>query len=71
VAVVRGRPYAELLPTGEVVLYAVKAVFVLTAGEILALLPSCRSLWVVALRRGKLYRRSEDTMRRAANGGAG
>ena len=63
------RPTAELLADGTVAIRAVKAVYVLTPGEIVALLPSCKSLWIVAARRGKLHRRAEATRRRVVNGG--
>lgn len=63
------RPFAELLEGGRVVIHAARAVYVLEPGEIVALLPCCRSLWVVAVRRGKLHRRAGATERRAANEG--
>jgi hypothetical protein len=58
------RPFAELLEDGRVAIHAVKAVYVLTAGEVVALLPCCKSLWIVAARRGKVWRRAEALERR-------
>jgi hypothetical protein len=61
------RPFAELLEDGRLAIHATKALYILTPGEVLALLPSCRSLWVVAARRGKAHRRAEDAARRAGH----
>ena len=64
------RPFAEVLDDGRVAVHAVKATYVLEPGEIVALLPSCRSLWIEALRRGKCHRRAEATAKRVSGTGA-
>jgi hypothetical protein len=58
------RPYAEVLPDGRLAIRAVKVDYLLTPGEILMLLGSCRSLWISAIRRGKAWRRAEALERR-------
>jgi hypothetical protein len=60
------RPFAELLEDGSVAIHAVKVDYILTPGEIVALLASCRSLWAVATRRGKSWRRAKALERREA-----
>lgn len=60
------RPFAEL-EDERVVIHAVKVDYVLTPGEIVALLLSCRSLWVVAVRRGRAWRRSRALAHREAS----
>ena len=57
------RPHAELLEDGRVAIHATKVLYIVTAGEVLALLPCCKSLWVVAIERGKTLRRTERTNR--------
>ena len=64
------RPHAELLEDGRVAIHATKVLYIVTAGEVLALLPCCKSLWVVALKRGKAYRRGLDAVHRATRCGA-
>ena len=58
------RPFAQLLEDGRVAVVDTKVVYVLEPGEIVALLPSCRSLWLEAVQRGKRLRRARDTERR-------
>jgi hypothetical protein len=60
------RPFAELLPDGSVAIHAVKVDYILTPGEIVALLASFKSLWAVATRRGKAWRRAKAAERREA-----
>jgi hypothetical protein len=67
---VTARPFAELLEDGRVAIHATKAVYILTPGEVLALLPCCKSLWLVATRRGKVWKRAETASRRATRCGA-
>ena len=62
------RPFAALLSDGRLAIHAVKATYVLTAGEVLALLPCCKSLWIVAARRGKAWKRGVAAERRTGNG---
>jgi len=50
----------------RVIVTTVKAVVVLTAGEVLELLRHAPDLWAAALRRGKYHRRAEATARRTA-----
>lgn len=61
--IVSTRPFAQLLEDGRLAIHATKALYILTPGEVLALLPSCKSLWVVAIERGKTLRRTERTKR--------
>ena len=60
------RPYAEVLPDGQVAIHSVKVVYIYTPGEILFLAGSCRSLQIVAARRGKMHKRAEATAHREA-----
>jgi len=50
----------------RVIVTTVKAVVVLTAGEVLELLRHAPDLWAAALRRGKYHKRAEATARRMA-----
>lgn len=60
------RPYAEVLPDGTVAVHAVKVDYVLTPGEIVAVLPCCPSLWRVSIVRGKAHKRAAAVARREA-----
>ncbi len=64
------RPYARILEDGSVLIACVKATYIIRPSEIVMLLPSCRSLWILAARRGKAHRRAEDAARRATRCGA-
>jgi hypothetical protein len=63
------RARAEVLESGRVAIHAARAVYVLEPTEIVAILPTCKSLWILAARRGKLHRRAAAAARRSAKEG--
>jgi len=58
------RPFAELLADGRVAIHATKVLYIVTPGEVAALLPCCKSLWIVAVKRGRAHQRALAAARR-------